>query len=160
MRFNGLVLVASTAMFITACGGGEKPKADSAAAAAAPAPAAATIPAAPATGATVEMKMIGDGTSYKFQPADIVIKQGDAVKFTVVSGQPHNVSFDPAKLPADVKAQLSANMKDQSAELQSPMLLNANDSYTISFAKIKPGKYEVFCTPHNAFNMKGTITVQ
>jgi plastocyanin len=162
MRFNGQLLVASAAVLLAACGGGDKAKTDSTAAApqAAPAAAAATVPAAPATGATHEVKMIGDGTSYKFDPADITIKEGDAIKFVIVSGAPHNVSFDPAAIPADVKPQLSANMKDQSAELQSPILMNPNDSYTISFAKIKPGKYEVRCPLHLAMNMKGTITVQ
>ena len=161
MRFNGWMLLAGTAVLATACGGGEKPKTDSTAAApAAAAPAAGAVAPAPATGAVHEVKMIGDGTSYKFEPADITIKQGDAIKFINISGGPHNVSFDPTLIPADVKPQLSANMPNQMAELQSPLLLNPNESYTISFAKIKPGKYEVHCTPHMAMNMKGTITVQ
>ena len=37
--------------------------------------------------------MIGDAKGYRFEPADITIKQGDAIKFIMVSGGPHNVAF-------------------------------------------------------------------
>jgi plastocyanin len=44
-------------------------------------------------------------------------------------------------------------------ELSSALLLNIGDAVTISFAGIKPGKYDFHCTPHLAMNMKGTVTV-
>ena len=115
---------------------------------------------APITGQTVEVKMIGDGTGYRFEPAEITIKQGDGIKFIMVSGGPHNVAFDPAAVPAAAKAQLSANMPEQVGELSGKMLLTAGESYTISFAGIAPGTYDYHCTPHLAMNMKGKITVQ
>lgn len=170
MRFLGFAVVTGAAIVLGACGGGEKAATDSAAApagasAAAPAPAAEAAPAAagamaPITGQTVEVKMIGDGTGYRFEPAEITIKQGDGVKFIMVSGGPHNVAFDPAAVPAAAKAQLSANMPEQSGELSGKMLLNANETYTISFAGIPAGQYDFHCTPHLAMNMKGKITVQ
>ena len=110
--------------------------------------------------ATHEVKMIQDGDSYKFEPAEIAVKQGDEVKFVMISGGPHNVAFDPASIPEDVKEQLSAKMPNQMQPLASPLLTKPNESYTISFAGIKPGKYPYFCMPHMAMNMKGTITVQ
>jgi plastocyanin len=169
MRFNGLALAVS-ALVLAACGGGEK-KADTAAVAApadtaataqAPAttPAAGAAAAAPITGTTHEVKMIGDDKGYRFDPADITVKQGDGIKFVMVSGGPHNVAFDPATLPADVKAQLEANMPNQIADLSSPMFMNPNEAYTISFAGVKPGTYDFHCTPHLAMGMKGKVTVQ
>jgi plastocyanin len=169
MRFLGFVVV-SSAIVLGACGGGgdkgadtstatAAPKTDSATAAT-PAPAAPTGAMAPITGQTVEVKMVGDDKGYRFEPADIKIKAGDGIKFTMVSGGPHNVAFDPATVPADVKSQLSANMPNQMSELSSPLLTNPNESYTISFANIKPGTYPFHCTPHLAMGMKGTITVQ
>ena len=104
--------------------------------------------------------MVGDDKGYRFEPADITVKAGDGIKFTMVSGGPHNVAFDPATIPADVKPQLSANMPNQQGELSSPMFMNPNESYTISFANVKPGQYPYNCTPHLAMGMKGTITVQ
>ena len=104
--------------------------------------------------------MVGDDKGYRFEPADIKIKAGDGIKFVMVSGGPHNIAFDPATIPADVKPQLSANMPDQQGELSSPLEVNPNATYTISFANIKPGTYPFNCTPHLAMGMKGTITVQ
>jgi len=162
MRFLGVALV-SSAVVLGACVGGAKqdatPAAASTPAAAAPAAAAAAT-ALPITGKTWEVKMVGDGNAYKFVPADLTIRAGDGIKFTVVSIPPHNVAFDPALVPADVKGQLDANMgPNKLGELSSALLLNIGDAVTISFAGIKPGKYEIHCTPHLAMNMKGTVTV-
>jgi plastocyanin len=160
MRFIGSALVAS-AIVLGACGGGEKaPATDAAAPAAAPA-AAAVGTAAPITGTTHEVKMYGDEKGYRFEPKDITVKAGDGIKFVFVNGGPHNVAFNPADIPADVKPQLDANMgADKMAELSSKMLMNPNEFVTVSFANIKPGTYPFNCTPHLAMNMKGTVTVQ
>src|SRR5471032_436434 len=130
MRFYGLALLAGAAV-LGACGGGEK-KADSTATptpaqpVVTPAPAAGAVAAMAATGATHEVKMIGDDKGYHFDPANLTIKSGDAVKFIMVTGGPHNVAFDPATVPADSKAQLDANMDQKIGELSSPMLMNPN----------------------------------
>jgi plastocyanin len=168
MRFLGFVVV-SSAIALGACSGGGENKADTTAAKTDTAATAATTPAAPAapagapaavTGKTVEVKMVGDEKGYRFEPADITVKAGDGIKFIMVSGGPHNVAFDPATIPADVKPQLSANMPNQQGELSSPLFSNPNEAYTISFANVKPGQYPFHCTPHLAMGMKGTITVQ
>ncbi|HKO14753.1 MAG TPA: plastocyanin/azurin family copper-binding protein [Gemmatimonadaceae bacterium] len=172
MRFYGLALLASAAV-IGACGGGGEDKATTSdsAATASSTPAAATTAgdsgatassatAAPITGQTHEVKMVGDEKGYRFEPDSLVIKQGDGVKFVMVSGGPHNVTFDPSNLPAATKAQLSANMPQQISELSSPMMMNPNEAYTVSFGKIPPGTYAFHCTPHLAMGMKGKITVQ
>lgn len=166
MRFLGIAMVAGAAIMFGACGGGDTATTDSAAsatpaAADAAAPAAAPAAAgAPITGATHEVKMIGDEKGYRFEPADITIKAGDGITFTMVSGGPHNVAFDPATLPEAVKTALLANMPEQMGELSGKMLLNPGETYTISFAGVPAGTYDYVCTPHLAMNMKGKITVQ
>jgi plastocyanin len=123
--------------------------------------AAGTAAMAPITGTTKTVNMVGDAKGYRFEPANITVKKGDGIKFVVVGGGPHNVAFDPATIPADVKAQLDANMgTDKMGELSSNMKMNPGESVTISFANIKPGQYPFHCTPHLALGMKGTITVQ
>jgi plastocyanin len=166
MRFIGKALVAS-AVVLGACGGGEKKEEAPAAAApvaapvAAPAAAATAGGAAPVTGATIEVKMIGDEKGYRFEPAAVKAKTGDAIKFVFISGGPHNVAFDAATIPADVKAQLNANFgTNKMAELSSNMMMNAGESVTISLGGIKAGTYDFYCTPHLAMNMKGKLTVQ
>jgi len=159
MRFSGLALVAAIAT-LGACGG-EKASSDAAQTAAAPAAAAAAgggLAAMPATGKTHEVKMVGDEKGYRFEPADFTIKVGDAVKFITISVPPHNIAFN--SVPAESKAQLQANMPEAMGDMMGKMLLAVSESYTISFAGVKPGKYEYNCTPHLANNMKGTITVQ
>ncbi len=181
MRFSAFALAAS-AIVLGACGGNKDTaaNADSAgsttaaapattggdSAAAAPgaaggaAPAGGAAAAKPATGTTHEVKMVGDEKGYRFEPANITVKQGDAIKFTMVSGGPHNVAFDPAAIPAAGKDQLNANIPNQASELSSQMLMNPNEAVTISFAGVAPGAYNYHCTPHLAMNMKGVITVQ
>lgn len=163
MRFIRTALV-SSAVVLGACGGGEK-KADSASAAA-PAEATAGAPvvagtAAPITGKTWEVKMIGDEKGYRFEPSTITAKTGDGIKFIMISGGPHNVAFDPVSLPADVRAQLDANFgADKMAELSSNLKMNPNDTFLLSLGGIKAGKYAFNCTPHLAMNMRGEIVVQ
>jgi plastocyanin len=165
MRFNGLALIASVAL-VAACGGGEKPAATDTTKAVNPAPApgaaapAGAVAPIPATGDTVTVKMVGDDKGYRFEPAAITIKSGQPVKFVMVSGGPHNVAFDPTTVPADSKDQLNANMVGQMSELSSPLLMNPNEAYVVSFGGVKPGTYPFHCTPHLAMGMKGTITVQ
>ena len=166
MRFNGLALVAG-AMAIVACAGGDKKTettttTDTTAAAPATTTTATTAgnstAAAPITGKIHEVKMIGDGTTYKFDPANIEVKQGDGVKFIMVSGGPHNVAF--IDTPAAAQAQLSANMPTQMKELTSPMMMTPNETYTISFANVPAGTYNFHCEPHAAMGMKGSIKVE
>ncbi len=168
MRFIGRALLAS-AVVLGACGGGDQNAAssDTAASAAAPATTPTTTPAgqtsgAPVTGTThrVEMVVTPQG-EYRFVPANITVRQGDAISFVNVSGGPHNVAFDAAKVPDDVEQQLDQNMPgDKMAPLSGPLITEPNATYTISFGGIKPGTYEYNCTPHITFGMVGQITVQ
>ena len=176
MRFYGFA-VAVGVIALGACAGGEKNPADTthvavdtSASSASSTTSATTTPGgatsgsatiAPITGTTHEVKMVGDAKGYRFEPANVTVKQGDGIKFVVASGGPHNVAFDPATIPADVKPQLDANMgTDKMGELSSNMKMNPGDAVTISFANIKPGQYPFHCVPHLALNMKGVITVQ
>jgi plastocyanin len=163
MRFLGFAVVTGAAILLGACGGGDNAATDTAAAPAAEAsateaPAAGAM--APITGTTHVVNMVGDAQGYRFEPADITIKQGDGIRFVMVSGGPHNVAFDPAAIPADAKAALAANMPEQAGELSGKMMLNAGEEYTVSFAGVPAGTFEYHCTPHLAMNMKGKITIQ
>jgi plastocyanin len=169
---NALTLLAG-AVILTACaGGGDNANAGATSGATAatatgtppagqpPAGGAAAGGAQPATGQTHTVRMLGDATGYRFDPEKITVKRGDAVKWVMVSGGPHNVAFDAATLPSGAQTQLSANMPEQQGPLSGKMLMNANEEYTISFAGVPAGTYNYVCTPHLAMNMKGVVTVQ
>ena len=176
MRFYGFA-VAVGVISLGACAGGEKSPADTTHVAVDTSAATTTTTtaggtssttgttgaasAAPITGKTHTVNMVGDAKGYRFEPANITVKQGDGIKFVVLSGGPHNVAFDPATIPADVKPQLDANMgSDKMGELSSALKTNNGESVTISLGNIKPGQYPYHCTPHLALGMKGVITVQ
>jgi plastocyanin len=165
MRFPGFAVVTGAAILLGACGGGDSAPASStpamdmpaAEAPAADAPAAGGMQAI--TGTIHEVRMVGDDKGYYYEPTELTVAAGDGIKFLMVSGGPHNVAFDGTLLPADVKAQLIANMPNQASELMGPMMLNAGEEYVLSFANVTPNSYEFFCTPHLAMGMKGKVTV-
>lgn len=164
MRFHAVLIAGAVAL--GACASGEdsnQAASDTAAVANSPAPAATASPnaaGAPVTGTVHEVRMLLDGQTYKYEPANLTIKQGDGVKWVMVSGGPHNVAFDPAKIPDDVEQVISANMPNQQGPLSSPYFTQPNETYQVSFAGVKPGTYEYVCTPHVMMGMTGKITVQ
>lgn len=112
------------------------------------------------TGKTVDVKMVLDGSTYKFDPANVTIRPGDGVRWTMVSGGPHNVSFWNDSIPSGAASVLQANMSNQMTPLVGPLLTNPNETYTVSFAGAQPGTYKYYCTPHLAMGMKAQVTVQ
>jgi plastocyanin len=165
MRFSALALFAG-AIALGACSGGDANNdaattTDTSTVATTPATgagAAGTGTAMPATGTTHTVNMVVTAAGeYRFEPAEITVKQGDAIDWVMVSGGPHNVAFQ--NVPEPAKAQLSANMPNQLGELSSPMFMNPGEKYTVSFAGIPAGTYDYVCTPHLALGMTGKVTV-
>ena len=161
MRFYALTV--ASILVLGACAGGDKANeatTDTAATPAATPPPPGGAQGAPIAGTTHEVRMLLDGQTYKYDPANLTIKQGDGVKWIMVSGGPHNVAFDPAKIPDDVEQVLAANMPNQQMPLSGPYLTQPNETYTVSFAGVKPGTYDYVCTPHIMMGMTGKLTVQ
>ncbi|HYJ80384.1 MAG TPA: plastocyanin/azurin family copper-binding protein [Longimicrobiaceae bacterium] len=107
-----------------------------------------------------EVKMRMEGTNARFEPANLTIRSGDRIRFVNVSGGPHNVSFDPAKMPDDVERVLARSMANQIQPLWGELVSAPNAAYVVSFAGVRAGRYEFFCLPHVGMRMTGTITVQ
>jgi len=122
------------------------------------APAAPARPAA--AGNVVRVRMIQNGARYVFEPANFTVKVGDVVEFVNVSGGPHNIEFEKAKIPAGAEAVLNAGMPNRMSSLQGPMMVTPNQTYRINFAGAPVGTYDYFCLPHKAMGMVGKITVQ
>jgi plastocyanin len=104
--------------------------------------------------------MVGDAQGYRFVPASVTIKVGDTVRWTNVSGGPHDVTFWSDSIPANAASVLQAHMPQTTAPLTGPLLSDPNATYTISFAGAPAGTYSYYCTPHLALGMKGKIVVQ
>ena len=117
-----------------------------------------TVEVAPAK--TVDVQMIGDGTGYRFSPAKVTIQRGDKVRFTLVSGPPHNVVFWSDSVPKGAASALAKGMPQTVDKLTSPFFLKAGDTYVVSFAGAPAGRYRYYCTPHLALGMSATIEVK
>jgi plastocyanin len=122
-------------------------------------PVTPAAPAAQGAGTVIRVRMMQQGSRYVYEPANFTVRQGDIVEFVNVNGLPHNVQFEPAKIPAGAADVLNRNMPNRLGPLQSPMFTQPNQTYRISFAGAPVGTYEYFCLPHKALNMKGVITV-
>jgi plastocyanin len=163
-------LAAGLAIGLVACGGEKKaeqqptttPPGEQPAAPGAAAPAGGE--AAPAAGGTThEVKMELDGTTYKYVPNKLTIKSGDVIKFTSVSGGPHNVQFYPDSIPANVPAPIKALAvapPEKGGNIVSESMKMDNESLDVSFAGAPKGTYKFFCAPHHALGMTGEVTVQ
>lgn len=110
-------------------------------------------------GVTHVIREIGERTGYRFEPDTMTVKQGDSVRFVMVSGGPHNVAFDRTKLSDAAHAALSTGMPDQIADLSGNFVMQPGETYTVSFKNAPPGTYAFFCVPHLAMNQRGVITV-
>lgn len=150
------LMAGAAALVLAACGGGEKPAPAAAPPAAEPAPA----PAA-AAGATHDINMVLEGTTYKFVPNEFTIKPGDKVVFHNVSGGPHNVAFWADSIPAGTAEAIDAAMPgDKLGPMSGPLLTDPNQTYEITFpATLPAGEYKFTCTPHMAMGMHGKMTV-
>jgi plastocyanin len=156
MRLTGVT--ALLALGVLACG----KKADQAKSSAATTPAAesAAAPAAQPTGPVVEVKMMGSGNVYKFDPMTITVPAGGTVRFINVEGGPHNVSFYADSIPAGAAEKLNAAMSNRMDNLAGPFMINVSDHYDVSFAGLPTGTYRGFCTPHQALGMHFSLTVK
>jgi plastocyanin len=151
-------MVAGLAFVLAACGGEKKAENQTTTTPEQPAAAPAAAPAA--GGATHDVNMMLEGSTYKFDPSDVTIKSGDVVNFHNKSGGPHNVSFWSDSIPAGAADLLKKNMPDQMAPLEGPLLTEPEGVYTVSFAGAPKGDYKFYCLPHLALGMKGKLTVQ
>ena len=107
-----------------------------------------------------EIRMIGDMTGFRLEPARFTIARGDSVVFRVVSGQPHAVAFDTTAIAKNVAREVHGRMIDQVEKLADPLLLFAGDRYLINFAGLPAGRYPFLCLPHLGRQMTGEIVVQ
>ena len=91
-------MVAGLSIVLAACGGENKSASDQPATADQPAADQQAAPSQPgnapaAAGATHDVNMVLEGSSYKYVPDQLTIKPNDVVRYHNKSGGPHNVAF-------------------------------------------------------------------
>ena len=105
----------------------------------------------PASGREViTVKMISDGTSNRFEPAEFEAHQGDVIRYTLKSGV-HNVHF----------------VADSNATAAAPSLSTAPGDFLQLPGQTwdvkvdwEPGSYFFQCDPHATLGMVGRVKVE
>ena len=145
-----MTMVALVSIALAACGGGSEPP---------PAtpqrpspsvvpPADTVVPATPTstggtsgggTPVTVSLKDPGGSGSYTFDSNEFTFSTGETVSFTF-NAETEFHTFTVDGLDIDVS-------------------VDGGSSETLTFTFDTPGEYKLFCVPHEALGMVGTITV-
>lgn len=101
---------------------------------------------------TVEVRMMDDGGSFRFEPADVEVRRGDRLRFVMAGSMPHNVEFSRNGAPDGV---------DLEKLWVGPYLTANGESYEVEVdGRFADGSYDYLCAPHAALGMTGTITVE
>jgi len=117
--------------------------------------------ALPVRGSVHTVRMVLDDEGFRFVPSYLTVREGDGVQFRMISGVPHNVSFDDRFIPAGSRAQLAANLGAIGArELAAPVVTAYDSSYVISTSGLPRGEYLFYCAPHLSLNMHGVLTIR
>lgn len=148
-------MVAGLATVLAACGGDNKGSDQQAAPDQSSTP-AATTPAA--AGATHDVNMVLDGSSYKYVPDQLTIKPNDLVRFHNKSGGPHNVAFWSDSIPSGAESAIA--VPDPMAPLSSKLVVSPDEHIEVKFTNAPAGEYKYYCTPHLALGMKAKLTVK
>jgi len=96
---------------------------------------------------------------YRFVPATLSARPGDVLLFKTVSGTPHSIVFEAAGLSGPAHEALNGAMNRRAGDLSSPLLSPNGVEYRMVVPALNPGRYEFFCLPHRAYDMRGTLRV-
>jgi len=100
---------------------------------------------------THEVKILDDGGSFRFEPANVDARPGDVVRFVHAATMPHNVEFVRNAVPAGTEL---------GERWSGPYLAKPGDTYEVTIdGAFVNGTYNYVCAPHVSMGMKGTITV-
>ena len=109
-----------------------------------------------------EIRLIADAgkDEYRFEPATLTVRPGDAIVFRVASGAPHSVVFEGDGMSPGVRGSFNAAMPSRSGDLSSPLLTAAGKEYRMVVPQVPAGTYGFYCLPHRAYDMRGSIQIQ
>lgn len=96
---------------------------------------------------------------FRFVPAQVTARTGDVLLFKTVSGAPHSIVFEAAGLSGPAREALNGAMSRRAGDLSSPLLAPNGAEYRIVVPALSPGRYQFFCLPHRAYDMRGTLRI-
>jgi plastocyanin len=153
-------MVAGLAIVLAACGG-EKKGSDQQAApdqTGAPQGAAPEGAAPTAAGATHDVNMVLEGSSYKYVPDQLTVGKNDVIRYHNKSGGPHNVAFWADSIPSGAASAIV--VPDPMAPLSSKLAVAPDEVLEVKLNNAPTGEYKYYCTPHLALGMKAKLQVK
>lgn len=107
----------------------------------------------------IRLEANAETENFRFVPARTSARPGDVLLFKTVSGTPHSIVFEASNLSAPAHEALNGAMPRRAGDLSSPLLSPVGAEYRIVVPSLAPGRYEFFCLPHRAYDMRGTLQV-
>jgi plastocyanin len=107
----------------------------------------------------VRLEANADRDVYRFVPATVSARPGDILLFRTVSGTPHSIVFESAGLSAPAHEALNGAMGRRAGDLSSPLLSPNGAEYRLVVPALSTGRYQFFCLPHRAYDMRGTLEI-
>ncbi len=108
---------------------------------------------------TVALTALPGGAGFRFVPDRVSLRPGDVLEFSVTSGGPYVVAFEPAGLDPRVRSQLATAMQDRTGELRSPVLSGSGARFRLALPALPRGSYRFIALTHVAYRMAGVLTV-
>lgn len=96
---------------------------------------------------------------YAFVPGTITASPGDHLVFSVESGGPYIIGFEPADLTARYRGLLDAAFPDRSGPLRSPSLPGPGSRFELVVPELPKGRYRFASVTHVAYRMAGVLVV-
>jgi plastocyanin len=100
-----------------------------------------------------------DKEVYRFSPALVTARPGDALMFRVGSGAPHSIVFEGSGLSEQAHEALNGAMSRRAGDLSSPLLTTEGAEYRLVVPQLPPGTYHFYCLPHRAYDMRGQLRI-
>lgn len=102
-----------------------------------------------------------EGTNlYRFEPNAVTARPGDTLIFTLESGGPYLVAFEPADFTAPAKGLMMSAIPGNNPELRAPALSRPGATVRITLPSLPAGQYRFYSVTHVSYRMTGTVTVR
>ena len=107
----------------------------------------------------IQMEANPQKEAFRFIPSQVTARPGDVLLFKAVSGAPHSIVFEAGSLSGPAHEALNGAMSRRAGDLSSPLLNPNGAEYRITVPALAPGRYEYFCLPHRAYDMRGSLQI-